>query len=458
MATIPNVIDGVTNNFSTDGANSLAINEADGLLYFASSTSADSNTGLYAYNMRTNTFSQLESDMSTRGVTFEGVGMGSGAAFFEPTQRRLYFGIENDLAGSPYDSYVYSIAVNSSGLLFGNVSLELQFLMGWGDIAVSGNTLYSGHTTYNFSLGVWEDHYTQWNLGTLQSQGDETQTVDNLKSFGQFGSDLSGNYYFVTGNTAVFSPIDLATGNQGTSKNMTFNGVTNVTTGSYDAAGVVPHDSSIGDLIWNDVNGDGVKQAGESGIPGVTIQIYDDIDGDGNIDNGGSYNNTDRLLATDTTDANGNYKFNGLLPGDYIIVITDSNGVLVNGSYSTNGGSTQVASIISSQQFVETSDFGYILPTADLSVSKTLVTQTPYISKQPVTYTLTVSNAGPDSATNVVVNDLPTNLTVTSASGTDSSCVISPTSGVTTSVTCSIATLGVGALNEKTITIMATVP
>ncbi|WP_299881457.1 cellulose binding domain-containing protein [uncultured Cocleimonas sp.] len=95
---------------------------------------------------------------------------------------------------------------------------------------------------------------------------------------------------------------------------------------------------------------------------------------------------------------------------------------------------------------------------SDLSVTKNLDTSGPYTSGQSVTYTLTVSNAGPDTATNVVVTDLPTNLTVTSASGTDSSCTISPASGVTTSVICSITTLEVGVSNNKTITIMATVP
>ncbi|WP_299881435.1 hypothetical protein [uncultured Cocleimonas sp.] len=93
---------------------------------------------------------------------------------------------------------------------------------------------------------------------------------------------------------------------------------------------------------------------------------------------------------------------------------------------------------------------------ADLSVTKTLVTSGPYTSGQTVNYTITVSNAGPDTATNVVVTDLPTNLIITSATGPSSSCAISPTSGLTTSVDCTIASLLNG--DSETITLQATVP
>ena len=94
---------------------------------------------------------------------------------------------------------------------------------------------------------------------------------------------------------------------------------------------------------------------------------------------------------------------------------------------------------------------------ADLSISKSLDIVAP-ASGQTVTYTITTSNAGPDDATNVVVEDLPTNLVVTSATGTDSgtNCTISPASGVTTSVDCTITSLANG--DDETITVQATAP
>ena len=58
----------------------------------------------------------------------------------------------------------------------------------------------------------------------------------------------------------------------------------------------------IGDKVWEDQNLNGIQDIGEPGIAGVTVKLYD---GAGN------------LVATTTTDANGNYKFLGLLPGNY---------------------------------------------------------------------------------------------------------------------------------------------
>ena len=61
---------------------------------------------------------------------------------------------------------------------------------------------------------------------------------------------------------------------------------------------------SLGDFVWRDQNQNGVQDAGEPGIPGVEVQLLDSP--------GGS------LLATTVTDANGNYQFLDLPPGDYV--------------------------------------------------------------------------------------------------------------------------------------------
>lgn len=56
-------------------------------------------------------------------------------------------------------------------------------------------------------------------------------------------------------------------------------------------------------------------------------------------------------------------------------------------------------------------------PRADLSLATVLETEDPYVAGQEVEYSLTVSNAGPSSATNIEVTDTPTNLTFTEVSG-----------------------------------------
>jgi len=62
--------------------------------------------------------------------------------------------------------------------------------------------------------------------------------------------------------------------------------------------------AQLGDLVWNDLNVNGMIDPGEPGIPGVTVNLY--TQGGIQID-------------SKTTDANGNYLFNNLTPGDYFL-------------------------------------------------------------------------------------------------------------------------------------------
>ncbi len=82
-----------------------------------------------------------------------------------------------------------------------------------------------------------------------------------------------------------------------------------------------------------------------------------------------------------------------------------------------------------------------IFAVADVSITKTLDTAGPYVPGQSITYTLVVTNAGPDPATNVQVTDTPTNLSITSVTG--SGCVALP---------CTIPSLAVGASTNITVT------
>lgn len=57
-------------------------------------------------------------------------------------------------------------------------------------------------------------------------------------------------------------------------------------------------------FVWNDANRDGIQEPGESGLPNVTVDLYD---------KGGT------LVNTAVTDATGHYKFDGLTPGSYYV-------------------------------------------------------------------------------------------------------------------------------------------
>ncbi len=63
--------------------------------------------------------------------------------------------------------------------------------------------------------------------------------------------------------------------------------------------------ANIGDYVWHDTNQDGIQDATENPMPGVTVQLYDA--------------NTGLLVGTQFTDANGEYLFTDVLEGDYYI-------------------------------------------------------------------------------------------------------------------------------------------
>jgi len=75
---------------------------------------------------------------------------------------------------------------------------------------------------------------------------------------------------------------------------------------TYIDAGIYPQltaNASLGDKVWEDVNHNGIQDAYEPGIGGVTVNLLV-----GAV-----------LQATITTDAYGNYMFTNLAPGDYIV-------------------------------------------------------------------------------------------------------------------------------------------
>jgi len=77
--------------------------------------------------------------------------------------------------------------------------------------------------------------------------------------------------------------------------------------------GYVPLVASIGDYVWIDANEDCVQGADESPIPGVTVQL---LDANGTV------------VDTTTTDNDGLYLFNNLVPDDYTVQIDNGNGAL----------------------------------------------------------------------------------------------------------------------------------
>ncbi|HHS98563.1 MAG TPA: DUF11 domain-containing protein, partial [Chloroflexi bacterium] len=82
---------------------------------------------------------------------------------------------------------------------------------------------------------------------------------------------------------------------------------------------------SLGNQVWYDTDDSGTLDAGEVGVAGVVVELYQDVDGDGVFTPG-----VDRLVSTATTTAGGYYTFTRLYPSllptqTYLVVITQTN-------------------------------------------------------------------------------------------------------------------------------------
>ncbi|MEO1295748.1 MAG: SdrD B-like domain-containing protein, partial [Cyanobacteria bacterium J06636_16] len=111
------------------------------------------------------------------------------------------------------------------------------------------------------------------------------------------------------------------------------------------------NNGSIGDVIWNDLDGDGIFDSDETGINGLTVNLISDTNGNGIIDNGES------VLKTATTSGNGDFNFTVLPAGNYIVDVTDTEGILAN--FSLTQGSAPLAVNLSSDEDFNDADFGY---------------------------------------------------------------------------------------------------
>jgi protocatechuate 3,4-dioxygenase beta subunit len=122
------------------------------------------------------------------------------------------------------------------------------------------------------------------------------------------GFTLPPNYVF-TGqdagaDDASDSDVDPSTGQTGTYTLAALDSNMTADAGIYFPT---PTTASLGDKVWNDLDGDGIQDPNEPGFVGVTVTLYDSV---GNV------------VATTVTDASGNYQFDDLDPGTYSVGFT----------------------------------------------------------------------------------------------------------------------------------------
>ncbi|MGH1506237.1 MAG: SdrD B-like domain-containing protein, partial [Acidimicrobiales bacterium] len=104
---------------------------------------------------------------------------------------------------------------------------------------------------------------------------------------------------------------------------------------------------TIGDRVWSDLDGDGIQDAGEPGLSGVTVELLDAVG---------------TVVATDTTDGAGAYSFAGLTAGDYTVRV-DTSTLPANTTTQTGDPDATIdgetAITLAAGDDITTADFGY---------------------------------------------------------------------------------------------------
>jgi hypothetical protein len=111
--------------------------------------------------------------------------------------------------------------------------------------------------------------------------------------------NLDNNGIIIVGNETRGNAITLVGGTEPDGVNTNTNNNITYDFGFYGSA-----TASLGDYVWNDANGNGIQDATEVGLSGVTVQLK---------------NTAGTIIATTTSNASGFYQFTGIAPGTYTV-------------------------------------------------------------------------------------------------------------------------------------------
>jgi|GEM_PF-6435384 len=177
----------------------------------------------------------------------------------------------------------------------------------------------------------------------------------------------------------------------------------------------------ISGTVYNDADGSTNYTAGDTGINGVTVQLYQDNNGNGLWDAG------DTLIATTNTSSSGYYEFNGMPDGDYVIKETDPANYYSTGDVQGALTDNQIAVTVTSGSFSSSNDFfDHLAPSVSKSFSPATID-----SGGTSTLTITLTNPNGYNLTSAAFTDtLPAGVVTTAAApGGSCSGIISKAAG-----------------------------
>jgi uncharacterized repeat protein (TIGR01451 family) len=196
-----------------------------------------------------------------------------------------------------------------SAIVYGNI---------WWDI--NGNAVDNAGEDglSGFTVQRWSDPNGDGNPadGTLQA----TTTTDSSGNY-SFSGLSAGSYVIQVVpptllNKSWVETVESTGGTGSLNNQIPVTVAAGAISGSHDFGYTQSDTSDIGDTLYYDFDGDGIQDATETGIPNVTVLLYEDVDRDGVIDSG-----VDTLLDSTSTNASGRYLFADLPAGSYIVQV-----------------------------------------------------------------------------------------------------------------------------------------
>ncbi|MBC2389479.1 SdrD B-like domain-containing protein [Listeria booriae] len=194
---------------------------------------------------------------------------------------------------------------------------------------LNGNALQDSNETTGIAgikVELYNDQGTL--IGTATTGTDGRYTFSNVPD---------GTYYLHVDMSTLPTDEKLYTtqginGSDGNSSYFTISGG-NAVTGYH--FGFYPEQGAIQSFVYNDANGNGLKDSGEAGISGVHVALY---------------NETGTKVADATTDSSGAYSFNAIKPGKYYAKADiPANYKYQSGTYFGSDGATNYFAVASEQ-------------------------------------------------------------------------------------------------------------